>query len=188
MRRSRMRPNPLGSTTSTAMATNTLVVLLLRPTGVMGFFAVRDGQVGFIHLDKPLELVPAWSNHGASKPVQHGPGCLVTAQAQNALQPQSAHALLLIGQIPGSCQPHPQWRSGLVKDGPGGHCSLVLASPTHQAGAAGSVHIPRIATARTDEAMGPAQLLQKGQAGFFGGKPVKKFVPGAGVVLSGSGR
>ncbi len=28
MRRSRMRPNPLGSTTSTAMATNTLVVLL----------------------------------------------------------------------------------------------------------------------------------------------------------------
>ena len=120
MRRSRMRPNPLGSTTSTAMATNTLVVLLLRPTGVMGFFAVRDGQVGFIHLDKPLELVPAWSNHGASKPVQHGPGCLVTAQAQNALQPQSAHALLLIGQVPRRSQPYTQRCACLVKDGPRG--------------------------------------------------------------------
>ena len=54
MRRNRMRPNPLGSTISTAMTINTLVVLLLRPRRGWRDFAIRDGQVRFIHLHKPL--------------------------------------------------------------------------------------------------------------------------------------
>lgn len=46
MRRNRMRPNPLGSTISTAMTINTLVVLLLRPAGVAGFLrSVMDRYV-----------------------------------------------------------------------------------------------------------------------------------------------
>ena len=104
MRRNRMRPNPLGSTISTAMTINTLVVLLLRPAGG-GILAIRDGQVRFIHLHKPLELVPAQADHGTSKPVQHVPGGLVAPQTQYALQPQGAHALFLMGQVPSCSQP-----------------------------------------------------------------------------------
>ena len=115
-----MRPNPLGSTISTAMTINTLVVLLLRPAGG-GILAIRDGQ---IHLHKPLSLSrpgrwhvetgAAWSRRSGS------------SQTQYALQPQGAHALFLMVRYQAAAS---QTRSGvrLVKDGSRCHCALVLA-------------------------------------------------------------
>ena len=89
------------------------------------------------------------------------------------------------GQVPGRGQPHPQWRSGLVEDGAGGHRALAAARAAHQSRPTGAVGRLRNTTRRADKFLRPAQPLQIGQASLFGAEPVQECVPVAGVVLAG---
>ena len=149
-----------------------------------GLLAIGDGEVGLIDLDLALQAVPIGAHHGPAKPMQHGPGGLVAAQPQHALQAQSADALLLVGQVPRRGQPHTQRRAGLVEDGAGSDGALVGAAAAHQAQPTGAIGGLHHGTARADESLRPAQPLQIPQARLLAGEPIQKFVPVAGIVLA----
>jgi len=53
---------------------------------------VTNGDEGFIDLHQPAEQIPARADHGPAKTVQHGPGRLIAAKTEDAVQSQGAHA------------------------------------------------------------------------------------------------
>ena len=71
---------------------------------------LRAAHIGFVGLDLAGKAVAAGPHHGPPQLVQPGPGGLVAAEAEGALQPQGAHPVLLAGH-----EPHPRnhVRSGL---------------------------------------------------------------------------
>jgi len=74
--------------------------------------------VGLIHLDDAIQPVAARANHGATQLMQHRPGGLVTAQTEDALQTQSADAVLLAGNLPHGAEPDRQGQVTVLKNGP----------------------------------------------------------------------
>jgi hypothetical protein len=122
-------------------------------------FPVRDGQVGLVNLNTPLQAFAVRPHHGAAKPVQHRPSGLVASQAQHPLQTKGADALLLIGQIPSAGQPHTQWRASLVEYRASGHRRLVTATAAHQARAARPIRLGCYAAIRANESLRPPQCL-----------------------------
>src|ERR1022692_2886943 len=57
--------------------------LFLRPPADCAGFL--SSPVGLVHLDNAIQPVAAGSNHGAAQFMQHRPGRLVAAQAENTL-------------------------------------------------------------------------------------------------------
>ena len=167
MRRSRMRPKPLGLEHLHREHDQHLGRLVL-PAGAARLIAVGDGQVGLVDLDHALQSIAIGPHHRPAKPMQHRPGGLVAAQPEHPLQPQGADALLLVGQVPGRSQPDPKRGAGLVEDrARRSPCSGAPQSLHIMPDAAGTVRLARHAAARADEAVRPAQSLQVAKARLF---------------------
>lgn len=76
-----------------------------------------SAPVGLVHLDDAIQSVAARADHGPAQFMQHRPRRLVTAQAENALQTQSA-AVLLAGHLPHGGERDRQRQATVLKDGP----------------------------------------------------------------------
>src|ERR1039458_5754313 len=63
--------------------TNASDALSLRPPADCAGFL--SSPVGLVHLDNAIQPVAAGSNHGAAQFMQHRPGRLIAAQAENTL-------------------------------------------------------------------------------------------------------
>ena len=119
--------------------------------------------------------------------MQHSPGGLVAVQAENPLQPQSADALFLVGDVPRRGEPHSQRRTGLVEDGPSRDAALMSAGPANQPASRGSTRRVHHAARRATESGWPPQPLQVSCARFVTRKPVFELEPRLRVVLTGNG-
>ena len=116
MRRSRMRPKPLAARAPPRRGRPAPWRCCSSCRALSAALAVGDGQVGLVDLDHALQAIAIGPHHRSAKPVQHRPGGLVAAQPEHPLQPESADALLLVGQVPGRGQPDPKRGAGLVED------------------------------------------------------------------------
>ena len=138
-------------------------------------------------LHRARQQVAFRAHHRSPKPVQHSPGGLVAAQAENPLQPQRADALFLVGDGPRRGEPHPQRRTGLVEEGPSRDAAWMSAGPANQPASRGSTRRVHHAARRAIESGWPPQPLQVSCARFVTRKPVFELVPRLRVVLTGNG-
>ena len=155
---SRIRPNPLGCSISTAIATIALVCGLA-PVNA----ALDPADVRLVDLDVTRQPLAAGTHHRRPVAVQHRPRRLVGAQPERALHPERRDAVLLAGHLPRRREPQPQRRPGAMEDRPRRHRRLTSADSALPPTAAQPPPIPP-GTARTAEPVRPAQPLQVVQA------------------------
>ena len=92
--------------------------------------------------------------------------------------------MLLIGDVPSGCQPHFQWRPGLVKNGSRSHAGLMFATLAKQAIATGLYGDADNAATRADEFLGPTQSFKIIKTGLFTVEPVHELTPSFRVILT----
>src|SRR5450759_1023132 len=107
---------------------NQRLVLDLPPANVR----LLAAPVGLVHLHYSRETVPARSHHGPPKFMEPSPRGIVTPQAQHPLQPYSAGTVFLAGDCPHRTEPNRQWFTGVLKDRPCRHRTLIAATCTLQ--------------------------------------------------------
>ena len=146
----------------------------------LAFF--RAAHIGFVGLDLADKAVAAGPHHGPPQLVQPGPGGLVAAEAEGALQPQGAHPVLLAGHEPHRQEPCPQRLAGPFENRAGGHRGLPATCPAPQPATG---HFPRLAdnsTVWAAKAPRPAEPADIGAAGNLTPKPLVQLPEGAWVV------
>src|SRR5260370_11142761 len=83
--------------------------------------------VSLVYLDDANQPVPTRTNHGPAQFMQHRPGGLIAAQAENTLQAQSTDAILLAGDLPHCAEPDRQGQVTVLKNGSRGDRHLIPA-------------------------------------------------------------
>lgn len=128
---------------------------------------------GLVHPGPAIQAVAVRVDHGATQPMQPGPGCFVTAQAKHALQAQRTGPVLLGRHPPHGPKPHGERDARVVEDSPHRHCGLV---GTASALVGTGTHRLCLGTraARTAETV-PAQGEKIVLARFFGRKARLQF-------------
>src|SRR5881296_421799 len=126
-----------------------------------------------IDLDHARKSVSPRADHGSSKFMQPLPSGMITAQAQNALQPQSTHAVFLIGDIPHGFKPKTQRLVRVVEQSACRCRNLMVALLAPEKT---SLHRPSLCrlASRANKSTGPSQASNIVSAGLFGGKQVTK--------------
>ena len=149
--------------------------------------ASAQRQVGLVNFDRTGQLVALWANHRAPESMQHRPGRLVAAQAQNPLQSKSAHTVFLTRDVPRRSEPHPQGCSGLIEDGARRDTALVRTGSADQSASARASRCVQHTTRRTAKSARPPQLLKVANTRILRGKPVFKLHPCLRVVATSYG-
>ena len=121
-----------------------------------GGYPIRERTIGFIDFNLPVEQLPVGTNHGTAQSVQHGPCCLITAQAQHALQSQRADTMLLAGNVPNGGEPDAKLSACFVKNGARSYRCLMPTRRTNQSTATASLNLRYHPTLRTNQPAGPA--------------------------------
>src|ERR1017187_5816830 len=124
-----------------------------------GQIFLRSAEIAFIYFHSTGEQIASGPYHGATQPVQHGPGGFIPAQAQDVLQPQRAGAVLLRCHPPHGLKPKAKRNACVLKDRSRGHRNLmaaVMASQQHRP----HRRMLLAATARTKKPLWPSQLQQ----------------------------
>ena len=178
MRRMRMRPIP--SPSSCAAITISALLSICRPRNIRLFAA----PVGLIHFHHSGEAIPARSHHGAPKFVQPSPRGIVTPQAQHPPQSYSAGTVFLAGDCPHRTEPKRERFTGVLKDCPGRHRTLILATRTLQQHPTHGPGLPPT-TPRTPKPIRPPQSDQIFAAGRFCRKARLKFGEISWIILHG---
>lgn len=133
-----------------------------------------SSNIGFIHLYDSRKTVTPWSYHCMTKFVQPRPSRSVAAKAQDPLQPQSAHSLFLIRDVPNCSKPQLQRLSRILE-----YCSCCYRGlkMTFFAFIESLSNLPRfmIATTRATKSIRPTETIKIVPAGLFGAKPFLKF-------------
>ena len=144
-----------------------------------GFFG---SPIGFVHLDQAPQPIPARPDHRPPEFVQHGPGGLVAAQAQDPLQSQGADAIFLTGDMPHGPKPSGQGQVRVLEDRARCHRGLV---PTVATEPQATPHGPSLSSAarRADETSGPPERKQVRLAGGVGGKTLLQHLQSSRVVF-----
>jgi hypothetical protein len=154
--------------------------LVLRQSSDDIFFLAAS--VGFIHLDRSSQTIPAWPHHGSTEFVQPCPGRHVAPQAEHLLQAHRAGPVFLAGNMPDRSEPHPQRLSRVLKNRPCSYRTLIAACSTNQSP-------PRCqpvsagAASGANKTFGPSEFDQIIPTGFFGCKPSFKFHDRSRVVF-----
>ena len=150
-------------------------------------FAVRNGKVRLVNFDLTMQQISAGSDHGSPQAMQHGPGCLVASKAKNTLETQGADTVLLVGDIPNSCEPNAQFGSGFVEYGAGRHGCLRIAVRTYYAPAGRVAWLAGGSAFWAHKSVWPTKFVQILPASILRMKPVQKLHPVLWVVLSSLG-
>ena len=135
---------------------------------------LQAAQVGLVYLDSPGQAIPVRAHHGASQFMQPRPSRLVTPQPQHPLEAHGAGTVLLAGHPPDRPEPKCQGLAGVLKDRPGRHRTLVVATRTLQQNAGLRPTFPP-ATARAAKAVRPTEPKQILPAGLLRRKASLKF-------------
>jgi hypothetical protein len=139
-------------------------------------------DVGLIHFNCSCKTISPWRNHGSPDFVKPCPRRPITAQSQNAFQPQRAGAILLRGYPPDRSKPKRQRLVRGLENRSRDHGHLVIAAGALvQHGAEGPRFL--MTTARTLKAIRPAQLTKIITAGFLRRKPDFELRKRLGVIL-----
>ena len=110
-------------------------------------------QVGLVGLNASAQTVTTESDHRPTQLVKLRPRRDVAAQPQNTLQPQSARAIFLAGDIPDRSKPLPKGLARALEDRPRRHRSGTGCIPAgHPLPAK-----PDVTAARTGKPVQPAQ-------------------------------
>jgi len=120
------------------------------------FFATHEG---FINFNTPLKPIPPRPHHGAAQLVQQGPSRFVALQAQHALQPHGADAVLLASHPPHRSEPQGQRQSAVLKNRSRSHRNLTMTSRALPQQIGSWPGLPA-STARAAESIRPAKLKQ----------------------------
>src|SRR5271165_2010892 len=142
----------------------------------------HTADIGLVHLYRAAERVPSGADHRPAQLVQPGPGRLVAAEAENTLQPQSADAVLLVGDIPHRHEPHSQRLSGVLKDCPGRQRRLPLAPLAVQQPPRRHPRLARPPAMRAYEPTRPAQAPDIFAAGGVAAEPLVNLLKRPGII------
>ena len=146
-------------------------------------------HIAFIHLDRAMKTIPPRPHHGRAKLLQDGPGGLITAQPQQALQTKRADSMLLVSHVPGCGKPFLKRNPASVEDG---SCRDRYFAAATRASPASICRAPAFSLLALWAANPgwPSQPLQIGSARLLVGKPGAKLLPRSriGRVNSGSWR
>jgi len=123
------------------------------------FAGLFPTHIALVGLHNTVQTISSRTNHCPPQLMQPCPCCLVATQPQKSLNRQGACPVLLVGDMPHRAKPQRQRQSAALKDRSHRHRRL---SPTSPAEPQPTGHPPcfRVATARTSEAVRPAQRLQ----------------------------
>src|SRR5580704_8644466 len=119
--RRRMRPMSFPS----SWAATIIGALIFRPPADCA--SLLPTPVSLVHLDDAIQPVPTRTNHSPAQFMQHRPGGLIAAQAENTLQAQSTDAILLAGDLPHGAEPDRQGQVTVLKNGSRGDRHLMPA-------------------------------------------------------------
>ncbi|SEJ52432.1 hypothetical protein SAMN04244579_04681 [Azotobacter beijerinckii] len=117
---------------------------------------IANGNVSFIDFYKTAEQLSARANHRTTKAMKQGPRCLIASKSQNALQPQGADAMFLIGDVPRGGQPYLERCSRFVENRSCGHAGLVTACLANQSVTTCFERCANDSALRTNELLRPA--------------------------------
>src|SRR5258707_13303991 len=115
--------------------------------------------------------------------MEHRPRGLIAAQTQNALETQCAHAMFLVGHVPGSGQPDLQRSASPVKNGSGRDRTLIPAGAAHEPTSTGPVRFSSDTALRTHKSIAPTKAFQILQTCFVRREPFQELAPRFRVVL-----
>ena len=130
-----------------------------------GTSCLLAAEIGIVDLDPSVECLPLVTlDQHAHQLVLEKPGG-VALHAEAAGELERADAVLGLGKVVDPEKPQPQRELGTVKDGAGGDRGLMaargaLVEPRTRGQPMGSA----VPAARTDETIGPAQRLERGEA------------------------
>ena len=131
-------------------------------------------DVGFVNLDHAGQLGELSVLHGGADTVTHVPSRPVGARADSALNLHGAHALLTLTHEVDHLEPRGERVVGVLEDRPDERREAVALLATFLAlprpRTSESMNF-RVLTARTGNAIGPAQLNQVAFTGVLGGEP-----------------
>src|SRR3984893_10739448 len=113
--------------------------LSLRAFGDGGVTAIANRKIALVDLDNAFQAFPPGSNHRPAEAMQNGPGGLIAAKAQHALQTQGAHPRFLARNMPCSSQPDLQGCACLIENRAGCDRTRMSAGATNQTSAAAPV-------------------------------------------------
>ena len=171
-----------------ANASDASTVLLRRDDdqrlgGAAPSFVSGTTDLGFVHFDPSVDLIPTGADHGPTEFMQNRPRGLIAAQAQDTLQPQRAGSVLLAGHLPDRSTPQPQRQTAILENGPGSHCGLMTTASTDPSPSLRRPGLPS-ATLGTGKSFRPPQCRQVSAALLIGGKTLFHFQKRLRIVLN----
>ncbi len=175
--------------TSKSNSTNTITIYLrcyhhqaLSQSATSSFARLFSSHIGLVHLDFPRQSIPARSDHGPPQFVKPIPCGFIAPKPQYPLQAQCTVSRLLTGNPPNRPNPHGQRLTCAVKNRPSCYGRLVRTDCTLNECVPHSpaFHMP---TARTEEAIRPAQTEKVIQSSFFHREASFKFCECLGIVF-----
>jgi len=131
-----------------------------------------EWPIALIDFDNAFQTVPTGSNHRPAEAMQNGPGGLIAAKAQHALQTQGAHSRFLARNMLGGSQPDLHGCARLIENRAGCNRTRMSAGPTNQTSAVAPVGLTLRCAAWTNEPIWPLQPLKISRAIVLGGEPV----------------
>ena len=140
-------------------------------------------DVGFIHLHRAGQPVPAGADQHRPQSVQHRPRGLVGADLQRPLQAQGGDPVLPGREQPARGEPDGQRRARALKDGARRDRGPAAAARAHDAPVAERPALA-VAAARTGEALRPPEPVQIVEAIRIGPEPRLELTHRPRIVLS----
>src|ERR1700723_683126 len=139
--------------------------------------------VSLVHLDGAIQPVPTRTNHSPAQFMQHRPGGLIAAQAENTLQAQSTDAILLAGDLPHGEEPDRQGQVTVLKNGSRGDRLLMTATAARPPIPPNRPSIGSRAP-RAHPSSGPPQSCEVFGAGILAAKPPFQLQQGLRKILA----
>ena len=139
--------------------------------------------VGLVYFDDSSQPISTRTHHRSSELVQHGPSRFIATKAQDLLQPQGTHSVLLAGDVPHCPKPSCERQVTVLENRSSRDRHLVSATSTQPQP---STHRPRrfAIASRANKPFRPAKVKQILFTRFHGRKATFEFHQRFWIILS----